>query len=135
MPRKRSYQQERTVEVMRAGEIEGQPWDGPADATMLALERRGDVTKVKLALVTGSYRWTLTEQGRGGPAPEASQRAQMIAGHLTSTQRDCLLFWPRGHWQEGTVRALRERNLIEGRDVTEFGREVRAEVNRRANAL
>ena len=48
-----------------------------------------------------------------------------VARGLSSSQRVCLAFWPRGHFTEATRKALAARGLIRGMDVTPDGLAVR----------
>jgi len=128
--RKRSPLQEQVLDVMRSYEREGHAYDDEASPTLRALRQREDVTAQPLDGT--KWRWRLTDQGRGGPKPERSPEAVMIARHLTTMQGDCLLFWPRGHFELGTRQALISRHLVKGAEVMPLGVEVRAILREKA---
>ena len=46
---------------------------------------------------------------------------------LSDTMRDCLLYWPNGHFSRATKRGLLTRGLVNGKqELTDMGRRARA---------
>ena len=50
--------------------------------------------------------------------------AKRVGARLPEDQRNLLLYWPKGLFNEVTRRALARRGLIAGRTVTQLGRDV-----------
>ena len=73
-------------------------------------------------------------EASGGVADEAERlrlTAIGVADSLSETQRECLLFWPRGHFTHGTIRALRAKKLLLGNQLTVLGDLAREHMRRK----
>lgn len=54
--------------------------------------------------------------------------ARKAFGRLSETMRDCLLFWPGGHFAQTTRDALRARGLVANGELTAEGQAMREAV-------